>query len=624
MNNNITNADSVEPLEQHKLRRTSDARELILQLRSLQLASPAAIDWQRYCTIMRQLCRAAHCAVIRLMADSKNIEQLGRSSEAQDWTPFQVMPAGLDLVSKAGAQGYAFGPAKDLQGNSLMVLVFALQGLNNHFLILNLENQERNLLNELVVRGLLCVDFSKPNPPETTIKPSSELTKLLSLAADVMQQKTFAAASLTLVNGLVVAWQLKQVSIGWVVGGDVRLVAISHLDRFERSAERTRLLQKALIPCVIQGAEVWWPQEHSTLFDSKELAEVASECGASQIATVPVMDAQGVPCAGLLLAFDSAGPGRLNLEPLMIVLELVQPRLADLWRQSLNLPQQINMRARSWSQKIFGPDHTFAKVSGIFVFSLLAYAMFGTWEYRIDASAQLETDQTRVVSAQFDGRIEQASATTGDWVEADQVLVTMDTKDLSQQKKELESDIRKAESEVDKARAEGHLADADIAQARLNQALARKERIDNNLADAIGRAPFAGVIVEGETKDLLNAPVKKGDKIFRIAKVEGLYVSLKVSEKEMQHIRPDASAELILLSNPDLIIPLRMNSVIPAAQVKGQDGVQFTIKASLLDKPETWWRPGMTGLVRIEVGQKNILWILTHKLVDSLRLKLWW
>jgi hypothetical protein len=40
--------------------------------------------------------------------------------------------------------------------------------------------------------------------------------------------------------------------------------------------------------------------------------------------------------------------------------------------------------------------------------------------------------------------------------------------------------------------------------------------------------------------------------------------------------------------------------------------------------PESWWRPGMSGLCKLEVERRSLFWILTHRTVDFLRLKLWW
>jgi hypothetical protein len=58
--------------------------------------------------------------------------------------------------------------------------------------------------------------------------------------------------------------------------------------------------------------------------------------------------------------------------------------------------------------------------------------------------------------------------------------------------------------------------------------------------------------------------------------------------------------------------------------VKGQEGNQFMLTARLLAPPESWWRPGMTGLAKVEVGERNVTWVFTHRLIDALRMKLWW
>jgi hypothetical protein len=40
--------------------------------------------------------------------------------------------------------------------------------------------------------------------------------------------------------------------------------------------------------------------------------------------------------------------------------------------------------------------------------------------------------------------------------------------------------------------------------------------------------------------------------------------------------------------------------------------------------PEEWWRPGMTGICKINAGDRSLLWILTHRTVEFLRMALWW
>jgi hypothetical protein len=401
------------------------------------------------------------------------------------------------------------------------------------------------------------------------------------------------------------------------------VAAISHLDRFERNASQTQRIEVALLPAVIQGHEVWWPASDDALHDTDALNSLAQDLGAERIALLPVPDAQGMTQAVLLLAF-APGVEPHSLNTLQLALELMQPRLSDLRGQSLSFSRRAHQRLKSGAERLFGPEHPLLKLSGVLLMLLVLYLAFGSWHYRVDASAQLNTDATRLISAQFDGRIEQVHATSGDLVKSGSLLVTLDTRDLAQQRNELSAEISKTSTEINKFRAEGLLAETEIASARLDQAVAKAERVDNYLAQASSAAPFEGVIVEGEKKDLLGAPVKKGDRIFRIAKVEGLYITLMVSEKEMRHIQPQARGEVALLSHPSRSIPIRVSSVIPVAQVKGQEGNQFMIKAELLEAPQPWWRPGMTGLARIDVGDKNVAWVLSHRVVDRLRLLLWW
>lgn len=601
-----------------------DARSLIEQLQQLRKTSAAELDWQRYCVLMRQLCKATHCAVVRRLPDSESLEQLGRASELATWSPMQTMPDGNDLLAKAANLGYANAPAQASDGQTWLVLVLALQGLADCYLILNIKTQERAQLNELTLRALLCADFSNPATSSLTeTPPPTDLTDMLGLAAEIMQQHNFAAASLSLVNGLAAHWKLLHASLGWVDKGQLEVVAISHLDRFERNASQTQRIELALLPAVIQGSEVWWPSSDDTLHDTDALTSLAQDMGAERIALLPVPDAQGKTQAVLLLAF---GPGEepRSLNILQLALELIQPRMSDLRGQSLSLKRRTSQRMQSAAERLFGPEHPLLKLSGALLMLLVLYLAFGSWHYRIDASAQLNTDATRLISAQFDGRIDQVHATAGDLVKVGSLLVTLDTRDLTQQRNELSAEISKTNTEINKFRAEGQLAETEIANARLDQALAKAERIDGYLTQASSTAPFEGVIVEGEKKDLVGAPVKKGDRIFRIAKVEGLYITLMVSEKEMRHIQPQARGEVSLLSHPSHNIPIRVSSVIPVAQVKGQEGNQFMIKAELLEAPQPWWRPGMTGLARIDVGDKNVAWVLSHRVVDRLRLLLWW
>lgn len=230
----------------------------------------------------------------------------------------------------------------------------------------------------------------------------------------------------------------------------------------------------------------------------------------------------------------------------------------------------------------------------------------------------------QVVSAPFDGYLGQVQANLGDVVTAGALLARLDTRDLQLQADDLAAEAQRYQTEADRTRALGQTAETQVALARAAQAQARLERLRLQLSQARVTAPFGGVVVEGERKELAGAPVRQGDKLFRLARVEGLYAVVHVPERDMRELPAQARGQLRLLSQPDRDIGFTVEAVVPMGQVHGTQGSQFALKVRLDQAAEPWWRPGMSGLAQVEAGPRAILWIWTHRLVDQLRLLLWW
>ena len=162
-----------------------------------------------------------------------------------------------------------------------------------------------------------------------------------------------------------------------------------------------------------------------------------------------------------------------------------------------------------------------------------------------------------------------------------------------------------------------------IARAMADQAQAGLDLIRLRLAQSVIQAPMEGIIIEGEFKDLLGSPVKKGDMLFRIASPKSLYVEINVEERDIHELKDTAIGEIAFTSRPDLEFPIRLDRIDPIAVVK-PEGNTFNTKARVSGPPENWWRPGMTGVAKVNSEKRTLLWIFTHETVDYLRLLLWW
>lgn len=613
-----------------------DARQLIEALHELRRSAFGEAYWPRFCSLVAPLARARLACLVERSAPGEDWKLLATSGAGAEDVLVGWRDALIELGERALERGYAYAPIRNAQGGGRIFAVVRMgEQQDQTLLLLDIADKERARLNELLLRVQLVAEL--PSPPTVAVLASTDgaandgpvaetgdLAGLLDLSALVMREKKYGVASLALVNGIAARFGGALVVLGWRHEGYVKIEAISHLDRFERNTEYINLLEGACEEALDQECDIEYAGEEP---DSGLVIQAHNRLrrglGYSQICTLPLQSGLDSPNAVLLIAREEGRLDAASLASLHLGLGLILP-----WLQGLRESDRWwGARLAAWMRRrlvsLIGPDRPFMKVAGVIITLLLAYGLLGTQNYQIEATSQLGTDSTRLVSASYDGFINHVGTSSGETVKEGALLASLDTREQIQQEAEILADMQRYRAEAMKARASLNIADAEIAGRRLAQVEARLKRVRFSLAQSRIHAPFDAVVVEGERKDLLGAPVKKGDRLFRLARIEGLYAVLHVPESEVRYVSAQARGELTLLARPDKRIPFEVETLMPVAQVKGQDGNHFVIKARLLQAPESWWRPGMSGMARIDAGERNVAWIYTHKAIDALRLAFW-
>ncbi len=622
--------------------------ELIDALLKL-LAAPRQPDFYAdYADLVQALCRTEAAMVVDasgldMGAPAEQAPRLGYAGSAED---LQALAAQFTTArwQASGAQGYSHELYRKNDGLGAVMLLVRLLDAAPHALLLSLPERDRAHLKEALVRALLVKDLRASAPQAQAVstlaaQPTGALLDMLGLATEVLQAPRFGAAALTLVNGAVRTLGLSQAVLCWRVAGVAQVLAISHIDKFEKTSRLVSALEAAATEVLStdqvislgqhqatpsaedEGADQGYaaparPPGHQALLDSLE--------GMHHVTSLPMRDGSGQAQAVLIAVSNNQPLPQDSVNQALLMLEMVYPRLADSRWRDANVFQRLRQSTLARLELYVGPGRPWLKFGTLFASVLLLVMLFVQVPYRVEASAQLITDSTRLLTSQNDGRLLDVLVDVGDTVKKGQPLAKLDTTDLQQQLAEVQSEIQRYASEEDKARAGGALAEMQVAQARRLQSEARLMRVAYFLQQARTEAPFDGVVVEGERRNLLGSSVKRGDKLFRIAQVRDLYVVLQVPEHAIRDLHSDAQAELLLLSQPDQPIRLKVSSFVPMAQVKGEEGNQFVLKAQILDPVAPWWRPGMTGLAKIDAGSRNISWVLFHRTIDKLRLWFWW
>jgi multidrug resistance efflux pump len=259
----------------------------------------------------------------------------------------------------------------------------------------------------------------------------------------------------------------------------------------------------------------------------------------------------------------------------------------------------------------------------LLIMVLLALLIFLRLPYRVEGNFILRSSESADLSAPFDGYIERVYVRPGDSVQAGQPLLQLKTTELELEEAYALADLNHWQRDSEKARASKLLADMRISEAMADQARARLELVRFRLKAATIRAEFPGVIIEGDLRERLGSPVKAADVLFRLARIDRLYAEAEVNERDVHEVLGKTSGQIAFVSRPKLKFPIHIVTVEPAAVPKDQANL-FLVRCALDGSEQSWWRPGMSGVCKINVGKRALLWILSHRTIDFLRLKLWW
>lgn len=449
----------------------------------------------------------------------------------------------------------------------------------------------------------------------------SHFTSVLDLMALLNAQHRYMAVAMTLCNEIASRHKCDRVCLGWHEGDYVRLQAISHTEKFQRKMEAVKALEQTMEEALDQDELIVWPRADDDTRVTRDHEKYADEHSIKHLCSVPLrLNGQAV---GVITCERNREPFTEEEQRLLTLFsEMAVRRLSELKRMDRWFGARMALGAREKLAKVVGVEHTWAKVIAVLVAVGLAVLFFGKMNYRVEAPFILRTENVAILSAPFEGYIEEVPVQLGDAVPIKGVLLKLDTRELLLQEAAAAADLDRFTREAEKARANNSLAEMRIAQAQAEQAQARLGLVRHRLKESAIAAPFDGVIVEGDLKKRIGAPVKQGDVLFKVARTDQMYLECNVDERDVHEISDTAIGEIAFASQPKLKFPIKLKRIEPVAQSKDKEN--FYIVRCGFDTPvESWWRPGMSGVAKINVGKRTFFWVISHRTIDFLRMFFW-
>lgn len=253
--------------------------------------------------------------------------------------------------------------------------------------------------------------------------------------------------------------------------------------------------------------------------------------------------------------------------------------------------------------------------------ALLALAVLPQPDH-VGGLARIEGAQQRVLVAPTDGFIKATHVHPGDAVRAGQVLADLAEQDLKLERDRWASQVAQQDNSYAAAMTRADRAEAALSLSRLEEAQAQLALIDEQLKRSQLKAPFDGIVIQGDLSQSIGAPVKQGDTLMTVAATQRYRVVIDIDETDIARLRPDQVGRMALSALPWDTLALRVVRITPLAVAREGRNV-FEVEAEFTRPVAADIRPGLTGQARITVGWRPLLWSWARPLVNRLRF-LWW
>ncbi|HEX5372193.1 MAG TPA: HlyD family efflux transporter periplasmic adaptor subunit [Aquabacterium sp.] len=448
------------------------------------------------------------------------------------------------------------------------------------------------------------------------------------------------AAFVTLLNQ-----QLKchRVALGWVSGQSLRLRVLSDGVLLDEGVALPELHQ-AMLEAAHQQQTLSWPLAADSKHDQSKAITMAHQTlcrvqGLSGVVTVPLAQ-DGVVLGAMTLerttqvdplrplSYEqqqaSKGFSDEDLRWIGHLAELMSPALSLRYR----LEQPWYERGRGWMEslrlRLADPRERALRWSVLAFFGIMSFGIGLPLPYQVTASARLEGAVQRVMSAPQDGFLREVHVHAGDVVKAGQVLAEIADDDLQNALRARVAEANQHENAFAEAFARGDRAQAVIAQSKLSETRAQMALLEQQIARLKITSPFDGVVIAGDLRQQLGAPLKRGDNMLTLAPGLDWRVVLEIDETDIASLNKGQMARLRLAAMPDQTIGLMLNRVTPVAKTT-PNGVRYEIEAipTGAGAGARGLRPGLQGVARIDMPPRPLLWRMADRAWQWLRMQAW-
>lgn len=454
------------------------------------------------------------------------------------------------------------------------------------------------------------------------VNDNERLQTVLNVVATAVAHEGFYDAATALVTDLAVQFVCERVSLGFVDQQNISLKAMSHSARFGKRANLTRAIEAAMNETLDQETLIVCPPvAKASHLITRRHEELSRQHGAGAVCSVP-LGKEGQIFGVLTFERLSDNPFETStVEMCETIASMVGPVLNLKLREDRPLASRAAEALRKRLAPLIGPGHMAPKLASVLLAVVMVFFSFVRAQYRVSARTVIEAQTQRAAVAPFNGYIAAARVRAGDLVHTGEILATLDDRDLKLEQLKWMSQKEQHSKQHNLAMAQRNAAQVKITAAQMAQADAELALIDDQLARTHLRAPLDGLVVSGDLSQSIGAPTERGQVLFEVAPLDAYRILLQVDEREAAEIAVGQRGNIVLAAFPTRSLPFLVEKITPVS-IAREGRNHFRVEARLEHAPAQL-RPGMEGVGKIDIAQRRLIWIWTHRSIDWLSLLVW-
>ncbi len=261
-----------------------------------------------------------------------------------------------------------------------------------------------------------------------------------------------------------------------------------------------------------------------------------------------------------------------------------------------------------------------ASITALFC-ALGLWLIFGTLRFSLTVPATVIGATSRTISSPREGVLERLLVEPGDLVHKGQILAQLDAREDVLRRRELQAQIESYVALMDRALAEGVPGQGRVLAAQLGELRAELAVVELRIQQAEIRATMDGLVIEGDLRTRIGGRLTIGENLFTLTDSKRLRVEMRIPERWYEAGSTCEQLAFAPSAHPSERVELSNLRISPNVETVADKNI-FVGRSSEFEALE-YLQPGLSGVTHLDLGARPVWWVLSHRVLDWLRMHFW-